>query len=99
MGYDTSRIPTAWGRKETSKRGWAWTVTATPTGKFLCEHLGCKVLGAEIVRAQGEDEFVTLDVMERSPKYTTWQAHVARLVSTLAAVLSLGALYYFFGRK
>lgn len=88
-----------WGRTEAAKRGWAWTVTATPTGNLLYEHLGCKVLGTEIVRVQGEDEFVTLDGMERSPDYTTWQAYVARLVSTLAAGLSLGALYYFSGRN
>lgn len=88
-----------WGLKEASKRGWAWTVTATPTGKLLYEHLGCKVLGTEIVRVQGEDEFVTLDGMERSPNYTTWQAYVARLVCTLAAGLSLGSLYYFSGRN
>ncbi|KAJ5800681.1 uncharacterized protein N7518_002749 [Penicillium psychrosexuale] len=87
-----------WGRKEAMKRGWMWTVIASPIGKLLYEHLGCDLVGAETIRVLGEDESVDIYMMEERFKHTAWHESVIAPVSTLMS-LGLGALYYIFGRK
>lgn len=83
-----------WGREEAIKRGWMWTVIASPMGKSVYEHLGCDLLGTETVRVPGEVENVVIYMMEEKFKHPAWLASLV-LVS---ALVGLGALYCIFWR-
>lgn len=84
-----------WGRSFASKRGWMWTVIASPMGQPLYEHLGCHLVGTEPIRVHGEDESVDIFMMEESYENTSLRRFFIALLATLGS-LSLGILYFIF---
>jgi ribosomal protein S18 acetylase RimI-like enzyme len=54
-----------WGQTEAIKNGKILTVMASPMGKNLYEYLGYKLVGAEKVQAEGEEETFDIYILEK----------------------------------